>query len=232
MSITKIEISEDNGFMYDGVPTLVVVSVYFDDGKYVRFPHLASSTISELYSDLNKIPADKVKEVPYSIKPIPQVDIPCAEIPVPQLARVDKTNEIEKGDTVRCVKLGDRGEGATVDLHTGGMYRVLAVHKKSIPTPSGEMMNIIDGYDVIDDKAATPIRAFVFNGEIELVSKHAPFKRPVLSKEVDLSCPQCSQKVYCGLTNGFYSGVCDCGQSVTQSKEQWDKEHPAGKVSA
>ena len=50
----KIELCEDNGFLNDGKPTLVVLVVTLDDGKSIRIPYQAENTIQQLYNDVKK----------------------------------------------------------------------------------------------------------------------------------------------------------------------------------
>ena len=53
-----ITIGEDNGFLFGGIPSLVVVAVTFDDGRVVRFPYPADKPINALYADLAKLNND------------------------------------------------------------------------------------------------------------------------------------------------------------------------------
>ncbi len=49
----QIQLCEDDGIFHDGVPTMVVLLVKFDDGKVKRIPYPAEKSISALYQDLN-----------------------------------------------------------------------------------------------------------------------------------------------------------------------------------
>src|SRR5258708_2350804 len=51
----QIQLCEDDGCFHDGVPTMVVLVVKFDDGKQKRIPYSADRTISALYQDLQAI---------------------------------------------------------------------------------------------------------------------------------------------------------------------------------
>ena len=191
-----IKISEDNGFLFGGVPTLVVVTVTFDNGKVVRFPYTAEKAISALYEDLSRVNQDEVKTTPVIIHPSPVNIHPGADViekTFPPIVDTSRTNEIEREDIVTCVKVEDRGQGASVDIHVGGQYRVLKVHGKSLSMGDGQTRQMIDGYDVIDDQAPVPFRVYVFAHEVSLLRKHGVKAKKFLTKEVDLKCPKCGE---------------------------------------
>ena len=235
----EIRISEDNGFLFGGVPTLVVVSVCFDNGKQVRFPYQAEKAISALYKDLARVNVDEVKASPAELvmrpelqSPMKMVFSPKMDLADPVLPDVGKPNEIEREDIVTCVKVEDRGQGATVDLHVGGIYRVIKVHAKDLSMGEG-IRHIIDGYDVVDDNAPTQFRTYVYAHEVALHQKHKARPKKFLTKEVDLKCSKCGEVIYCGLKDGIYGALCECGQWVSQPKDAWDAEHPLpGKAAA
>ena len=82
------------------------------------------------------------------------------------------------------------------------------------------------GYEVLDDAAPMKFKLFLMRNEVELTEKHKPFEKKVTAKEVDLKCSKCGETVYCALVDGVYTGKCECGEAVTQSKAVWDVEHP------
>ena len=224
----EIKLSEDNGFLFGGVPTLVVVTVTFDNGKVVRFPYQAEKAISALYEDLSRVNVEEVaKSFVLEVARPKEVKL---SVPRETVETVTNQNEIEREDIVTCIKVEDRGQGATVDLHVGGEYRVLKVHAQSVTLADGLTKRVVNGYDIVDDTAPVQFRTFVAAHEVALARKHGPKPKKFLTKEVDLKCPGCGEVVYCGLQDGFYSGECQCGEAVGQTKEEWDREHPMPKV--
>lgn len=216
----KIEIGEDNGFLFGGVPSLVVVSVLFDDGRCVRFPYPADKPINALYDDLKKVTPKDIPALPIDKIVATARFIEAAKNLMPDVVHeTSKSNGIETGDFVSCVKVEDRGQGATVDLHIGGEYRVLKVNAKDVDT-GDQVHHIVDGYDVIDDKAPVPVRMFVFAHEVVFVRKGNPKtkKGPMLFEEIT-DCPSCGDKVAAVVIDGELRGKCDkCGE-FTKKKE-------------
>ena len=217
MGIKKIELGEDNGFLFGGVPTLIVVTVYFLDGRSVRFPYTAEKTISALYEDMIRV-VPETKLTPPSLTPNADSIFGSTEVKSVEydVVKSSNPNEIEKEDIVTLIKLEDRGAGATVDLRIGGRYRVIRVGGAEIPGHG----RVVDSYDVIDDNASVPSRMFVFAHEVVLFKKHPPFEKKKLFLEEGITCPKCNNLVYCGLHDGFYVGKCDCGQEISVSREE------------
>ena len=204
----NITLGEDDALLFGGVPRTVVVTVSLDDGDKLRFPYSANKSINSLYKAINNVlPTGKhisvVVPVSHELEPTPTEQI------IPE----KKSNSIEREDIVTCVKLEDRGEGASVDFHVGGEYRVLSVHAKTLSLGNGKKQHIIDGYDIIDDNAPVPMRFFVMAHEVVLARK-GNVVRHKSKKEFEeiLKCPKCEEQVSCVLRENKFCGHCDkCG---------------------
>jgi hypothetical protein len=207
----KIELMEDNGLFFGGIPSLIMCACTFDDGRVVRFPYEAGKTIAGLYKDLAGMNKGEKVLTPITLFK-PQAD----PLPITIQAIQRDMTKIEKGDTVTCVFLTNRndhmGKPATEDLAVGGKYRVTKV--------------LPGGYEVLDDAAPMKFKLFLARNEVELAEKGKPAMKKVTAKEVDLVCPECNETVYCADVKGIYTGKCECGKIVSQSKAIWDKEHP------
>jgi hypothetical protein len=209
MGIKKIELSEDNGFLFGGVPNLIVCTATFDDGRQVRFPHSALGSISDLYADLNGIKSESMPAGVLLKLASPDIVQILPEPAIEPLKDVDP-NKIEKGDIVKCIFLENRndhmGSPATVDLAVGGLYRVVKV--------------LTNGYSVLDDSAGLKLPMTLFNHEVKLHEKHKPYVKKQLFLSEDVSCPKCNTATSCGLHSGFYVGTCECGQEIRISREE------------
>jgi hypothetical protein len=211
----KISLMEDNGFLFGGVPSLVVVEVTFDDGRVVRFPYEAGSTIADLYSALggmNKSEVIIANGTSAPVKLAPSAPAPVKEFKERLMPSGD-TTKIEKGDIVKCVFLENRNDHAGKPgddlLFVGNKYRVTKV-------TSG-------GYEVLDDDAPMKFKLFLMRHEVELFEKGKPIAPKVLFPEREFNCPKCNLLCYCGLQNGFFTGKCDCGQEIKISKQEADR---------
>jgi hypothetical protein len=154
----KIELCEDNSFLNDGKPTLVVLVITHDNGGQVRIPYEATKTIQELYADVRKMknPDNSVKVVEVERKE----DTKPRDI-VGDLI-VDAFGGIEKEDIVKCIHLEPDLDGNTNDeLELGKEYRVLSILKSK---------GVKIGFEVIDDD--TKMRIQGLTKEFALVRKH------------------------------------------------------------
>lgn len=217
----EIKLGEDDGFLNGGVPRLVVVSVTYDDGRCVRFPYVASQTISGLYQELAKVAGNPLP------MPLAQAHFDNGVKTVNRIAEgvmadVQPLNGvIEKNDIVKCIFLENRndhaGSPATIDLVVGGLYRVTKV--------------LAGGYEVLDDKAALKLKLFLMKHEVELVEKHKVMPKKKMFLEEAMTCPKCHENKYCSLIDGFYEGKCDCGQFIRVSRKEF-KDGQAGNRNA
>ncbi len=208
----KIELCEDNGFLNDGKPTLVVLVI---DGVH-RIPYEATKTIQELYEDVAKMPLvldpDKVT-LPLDITPV-SVQIPPENIiktsdhtdfsklsQEPNGKLILLTDEIEKEDIVKCVKVHPRLEGADVDLEVGGEYRVLSIKKER-----GQVMS----YDLMNDNSKTQFRITCTPDEVELLRKRKIKTNPVKTdyKQEIMKCAVCHTENALELVGDKYVGEC------------------------
>lgn len=195
----KIELCEDNGFLNDGKPTLVVLVI---DGIH-RIPYEATKTIQELYVDVGKF-----KDRPMtageilSNNPAPKFqNIPMPDTSAELLNAID-LKQIQREDVVKCVKVHPRTEGADEDLKVGNEYRVLSVSKKN-----GQVIT----YDVVDDKAGTKYRITCLPDELELLRKRSPKTKPVKKdyfQEI-AKCAQCGTENALDLEGDKYVGECE-----------------------
>jgi len=207
----KIEICEDNGFMNDGKPTLVILLI---DGTR-RVPYPADKTIQQLYEDVAKmgngpLVKDNFNDMPLDIHPLPMtrwgVDHVAGAIK-------DYNKIIQREDIVKCIKAYGR-EGNN-DLVVGNEYRVIDIEKVN-----GQVYS----YEVIDDNAPIRYRISVAPEEIELLRK-APIQPPKNNSYRDIikKC-ECGEQNALVLTGDKYVGKCSkCGCSLIEHKKEVGK---------
>ena len=188
----KIFLCEGDGFLHGGETQNIIVKVTLDSGKEMQFPYVASKTLSELYSDVSQI-ADEVIVSPPEVSAVKPPGTPAVFSGVMAAASAAAAStgneEIGKEDLVKCVKVEDRGEGATVDIVVGGIYRVLKV-LKSGGVVDGKMVSVVNSYDLIDDNAPTPRRIFAFPHEVVFYKKRKSPMPKVQGKIEELfACP-------------------------------------------
>jgi hypothetical protein len=192
----EIRLGESDAFLHEGVATMLVVHVTLDSGKKIQFPFKADLPIFEIYKAVEKISEEKIKS-PAVVTEALCTSVAPKQTPLAVESQVLSTaSSIGREDLVKCVKLYPRGEGATVDLKVGDIYRVLKIVK--------------NGYDVIDDKAATPMRLFVFTDEVEFYQKRKPPVPKVLGKPGKSAlCPVCNaDMIYYKEEDGRFMGEC------------------------
>jgi hypothetical protein len=224
----QIQLCEDDGLFHDGVPQIVILVVKFDDGKTKRIPYPADKTISALYQDLNAIAPQVAEAPPEVIEDIVvmggMADKPKEHIatftnrPQPK-AQEDLSNVICKEDIVTLIKLNPREfqSGTVSPLIVGMDYRVLKVIGPTIPTPDGKgIKKIIQGFEVIDDRAPTPERMVVTPDEVQLKSKRlSQVIKKTQSVEEMLPCPDCRTLNALTLVGTDFKGTCEaCGKDI------------------
>ena len=199
----KIELCEDNGFLNNGKPTLVVLVI---DGK-IRIPYEATKTIQELYQDVAKMPQPKDMSL--------DENIPSIALNDPTFEKTEKKessylNEIEREDIVKCIKKYERDPGADDDLVIGNEYRILDIKKKN-----GEVIQ----YDVLDDNADMRIRIPVFPDEIELTRKRIIQPKRSVVPDMIKKCGQCKEEnALLKVSEGRYEGICEkCGSRLIEN---------------
>lgn len=221
----QISLQEDDGIFHDGVPQIVVLVVKFDDGKVKRIPYPAEKTIAALYQDLAAI-APQVAAAPQAVIDAPgsleEVHVRAAaavkEANAPPKPLVDKSRVIEKEDIVTMSMMHERDKGSTCLLVVGMDYRVIEVIGPRVTLPGrNDITQLIQGYDVIDDTAATPERMRVFPDEITLKSKRISEIIPKASQvEEILPCPACQAKNSLVLEGSEFKGKCaSCQADIT-----------------
>lgn len=229
----QIILCEDDGMFHDGVPTLVVLVVKFDDGKQKRIPYPADRTISALYQDLISIapqvaqlhtPAVEINDLSHEellvkISEIPkQVEVLSKDMPSRLRQAIDKSNIIEKEDIVTLIKLDEgRNKDATCLLVVGNEYRVISVAADRVTLPGNDFIStVVRGYDVVDDKADRQERTRVFPNEVSLARKRtAPIIAKVSAIEEILACPSCAAPNALVLEGSEFKGTCEaCQQDI------------------
>lgn len=226
----QITLCEDDSMFHDGVPTLVVLFIKFDDGKQKRIPYPADRTISALYQDLQSIAPQ--------VATLPQQEIENPELKnlleivlsnkinstgvLAAIPRVDKSNIIEKEDIVTLIKLDEgRNKDATCLLVVGQEYRVISVAADRVTLPGNDFIStVVRGYDVVDDKADRQERTRVYPNEVALARKRTtPIIAKISSVEEILNCPSCNVPNALILDGAEFKGVCTaCEQEINISR--------------
>lgn len=219
-----ITLGEGDSFLHNGETKNIIIHVTFENGKKIQFPYVASKTLSELYSDVENFSDEKIVASP--ITPIPVIVSQAATVPLAVAAPpITGNEEIGREDLVKCVKVEDRGRGATVDISVGGIYRVLQVKGTTIPI-DGKMTRIVDGYDVIDDKAPIQRRIAVLAHEVVFYQKRKqPIPKIAGKIEHRSPCPTCrADMILYKEDTGIFKGTCQlCG---TETEKELKNEQP------
>jgi hypothetical protein len=210
----KILLGEsDSMFHTDGRAHLIIIHVTLDSGKQIQFPCEASKPVSEIYELVKNISDEKIV-VPLVQATVPLVSVATPAAVVPLVSTVvasstDTDNQIGKEDLVRCIKVEPRAKDSPIDIKVGEIYRVLKVHGPRL-TIDGKIKQIIDGFDVIDDKSDTPRRIFAAPSEMEFYQKRKPAPVKVIGKfESTFLCPYCFiLMVAVKEDDGKYHGKC------------------------
>ena len=206
-----ITLGESDAFLRtDGRALMIIVHVTLDSGKKIQFPYEANLKISDLYESLKNITDEKIV-VPLATVPLVSVATPAAEVSLSSSVAVPSVedNQINREDLVRCIKVEPRAKDAPIDIVVGNIYRVLKVHGPRL-TIDGKVKQIIDGFDVIDDKSDTPRRIFAAPSEMEFYQKRKPAPAKVIGKfESTFLCPHCFiLMVAVKEDDGKYHGKC------------------------
>ena len=242
----QIQLCEDDGEFFGGIPQLVVLLVKFDDGKTKRIPYQADKTIAALYQDLRAIAPQTASTL---VQDAPSIDLNVLDetkLPLavqqddkshlnankaPSTAgQEDKSNVIEKEDIVTLILLHERDtvfNGMQCPLIVGMDYRVLEVFGPRIPI-NGVLKQMVNGYDVIDDNAGTPERMRVFPDEVRLKSKRVLQGVEKISTVEDvLPCPSCQVNNALALVGEEFKGTCSsCKADIVISRVITDCQNP------
>jgi len=225
---------------------MIIIHVTLNSGKKVQFPYPATNPISEIYKAVSKIsdeaissPSVALEALCTSKSPVHKSPVespavgaeshiiaapPSESIPAPVLTGKE---EIKREDLVKCIKVEPRAEGSTVDIEVGKIYRVLKVHGPILPV-GGVMTKIIDGFDVVDDNAATARRIFAAPSEMEFYQKRKVPPVKIIGKmESTFSCPTChTRMVAYKEEDGKYHGECvNCLQTSTHELSKPKEEN-------
>ena len=200
----KIEICEDNGDIQpDGKPTLVVLVVTNDNGQQKRLPYEATKTIQELYGDVKKLAFNGL---------ISKLILPNPSESFTTQKPISNYNEIEREDLVKIVGLAERDEftDEARELSNGMIVRVMEVIRRK-----GQVV----GYEIVNDKAALPIRLTISASEVILHEKFV--KKPVVRVnkfEIIKQCV-CKEQVALELNGNMYEGKCPaCGTMLSEKR--------------
>ena len=210
----EIRLGESDAFLHtDGQAHMIIIHVTHDGGKKVQFPYEANRKISDLYDSVKNITDEKIV-VPSPSNASPEVRTglsPAAVIPPVSTVAVPSNDDgqIGREDLVRCIKVEPRAKDAPIDIVVGNIYRVLKVHGPRL-TIDGKVKQIIDGFDIIDDKSETPRRIFAAPSEMEFYQKRKPAPAKVIGKfESTFLCPYCFiMMVATKEDDGKYHGKC------------------------
>lgn len=217
-----IQLCEDDGFLHDGKPELVVLMIKTDDGKTHRIPYPASRTIEELYIDARKLSTDKLNSKPEpftdAIKSLASSDqdgIPETSDDKPlYLAPNPNANTIEREDRVVCVKIKKDMDGNDIErdvpIVVGNEYRVINI----IRAKDGGILV----YEVLDDESQNKIRIPCFPEEIFLARKFVPGPPRKMVFEEVVTCTRCNEQTAIRLNEQGtkYEGACAiCGQALS-----------------
>jgi hypothetical protein len=206
-----ITLGESDAFLHtDGQAHMIIIHVTLDSGKKVQFPYEANRKISDLYDSVKNVTDEKIV-VPLATVPLVSVATPAAEVSLSSSVAVPSVedNQIGREDLVRCIKVEPRAKDAPIDIVVGNIYRVLKVHGPRL-TIDGKVKQIIDGFDIIDDKSETPRRIFAAPSEMEFYQKRKPAPAKVIGKfESTFLCPHCFMlMVAVKEDDGKYHGKC------------------------
>jgi len=190
----KIELTDDNGVLNGGKPTLVVLVI---DGK-TRIPYEATKTIQELYCDvanLTQLPAS-VEIIEEIVKPEPVVS---------------DCSDIEREDIIKCVRLEKDLDGnVNEEVEIGKEYRVIDIIK---------LQGALVCYEVLDDAKDDKMRIPVRPDEVELVRKHFKKKPRRQLYEITKKCAECREdnSLLLNEATGQYEAECSkCGAKLVE----------------
>jgi len=235
----KIFLGESDAFLHsDGRAHMIIIHVTLDSGKQVQFPYEADKPISKLYESVKNITDEKIvvpspsnasTEVRSGLSAAAEVSL-SSSVAVPSV----EDNQIGREDLVRCIKVEPRAKDAPIDIVVGNIYRVLKVHGPRL-TIDGKVKQIIDGFDVIDDKSETPRRIFAAPSEMEFYQKRKPAPVKVIGKfESTFLCPYCFiLMVAAKEEDGKYHGKCmSCLEESTHELKAKEDAKPTVGASA
>jgi hypothetical protein len=242
----QIQLCEDDGEFFGGIPQLVVLVVEFDDGKKKRIPYQADKTIAALYQDLRSIApqvtstfAQDASSIALDVLDEPKLPLAVQQADKSHLnankapstsSPEDKSNVIEKEDIVTLILLHEREttfSGMKCPLIVGMDYRVLEIFGPRVPI-NGVLKQMVNGYDVIDDGAATPERMRVFPDEVRLKSKRVlQGVEKVSTVEEVLPCPACQVNNSLALVGEEFKGSCSaCKAEIIIARVITDCQNP------
>lgn len=216
----QIFLGESDAFLHsDGRAHMIIVHVTLESGKKVQFPYPAENPISELYESVKNIADEKVI-VPSTNTIVAQASVvhvksPAGEVvPVIVSSPIISDNEIHRECLVRCVKVNDRGKGATVDLEVGKIYRVLTINGPTSPEGKKFAMS----YDLVDDAAGNTLRIFALPDEVIFYQKRKPPIPKILKKGKSDKCGLCAaEMIFYKDSDGRFMGDCPVCHNRTES---------------
>ncbi len=198
------------------------------DGKTLDVKYDPDIRLSELFVSFEGMAEDKpIIPVEPRVPPASvsrETETPFHDEPTQEPVRAGDFNpdEIQREDLIQLSNV-QKGlcdmSGNELDkrqVKQGGIYRVLKVHQQviampNLENPEGEpkMTKIVNSYEVLDDKAATPERLVVFPQECVLYKKREKkfsIVKPVFSEF--LKCQNCGEMNAFVLKENKFEGVC------------------------
>ena len=222
----RIELCEDNGFLNNGKPTLVVLVITNDEGKQIRMPYEANKTIQDLYQDVGKIDSDSVLGMRAVFGPLGEERLSLPPEFKPALADklaenienedriiIDHATRIEREDIVKCTNQKiDMDGNVNEEIEVGKEYRVIDIIKSR---------GIVAFYEVLDDALDNKIRIPILPSEVELVSKHKIKPPKAQMFETTEKCSACGEISALILKGNTYEGSCQgCGVEMKKERKE------------
>lgn len=237
-----IQLCEDDGFLYDGNPKLVVLLIQTDDGKTHRIPYPANQTITQLYNDVRKIGARNTRQLTAAPvtpeqfkKTLDAIQNLATEDAVKQTQRpsgpedvapTGQAGVIEREDIVECVAIKKDLDGNAIErdapVNVGSEYRVIAIIRNR--------ERAVLAYEVLDDVSDNKIRIPMFPEEVRLKRKFTPGPKRRMIFEERYPCQNCAEENALRLNEQGtrYEGACSkCGASMVYDRPTTKTGEPA-----
>jgi len=245
----KIELTDDNGMLHDGKPTLVVLVI---DGV-TRIPYEATKTIQELYEDVGKFTINSINKeaselsgvniipksplvlnpdnvtLPLNLRPsdfiVERATKSERDLLEQDKAKLIDLSTIQKEDIVKCVKIHPRDDGLTnVEVPDSGLvigneYRVFRIKIE---------LDKLIFYEIIDDNSKDQQLISCLPDEIELLRKRKVKTNHVKKdyKQEIMKCAQCRTDNALDLVGDKYIGEC------VKCQARLEKPRPIAKPTA
>ena len=210
----EIRLGENDSCFNGGKAKMIIIQITMNNGKKNQFPYDASKTLSELCSDIQKFSDEEIvvpSTVSHAVAPAEVV------APLVSTASASSDGEIHKECLVKCIKVEPRGDGATIDLEVGKVYRVLTINGPTSPQGKKHAMS----YELVDDNAPSPMRIFALPHEVIFYQNRKPPIPKVVGKLNKAGdCPVCSvSMVFYKEPDGRFIGECLSCHNISELKD-------------